>query len=129
MAAHTPEADLIALRQATQTYLDGLYEGDADKIASVFLASAALTQVFENDLKITPRDAWLDAVRNRPSPKAQGLSRHDHILAIDRISGTLAHVKVQCAMPPRFFTDILSFVNLDGRWMVAQKVFTTEMKG
>ncbi|MGL4636963.1 MAG: nuclear transport factor 2 family protein [Beijerinckiaceae bacterium] len=120
--------DLIALQNATQAYLDALYEGDAEKIATVFLPSSALTQVFDNELKITPRDVWLDAVRNRPSPKAQGLSRHDHILAIDLISDTLAHVKVKCAIPPRFFTDILSFVKLDGTWRVAQKVFTTEVQ-
>jgi Putative lumazine-binding len=119
--------DLLSLRGAVQAYLDGLYEGDADKIASVFLQTSALTQVFENELKITPRDVWLDAVRNRPSPKASGLARQDHVLVIDLISDTLAHVKVKCAMPPKFFTDALSFVKLDGRWQVAQKVFTTAM--
>jgi hypothetical protein len=118
-------ADLEALRTATQTYLDGLYEGDADKIATVFLPTSALTQAFENDLKITPRDAWLDAVRTRPSPKAQGLKRDDHILTVDLISDTLALVKVKCQMPPRYFTDLLNFVKINGTWMVAQKVFTT----
>jgi hypothetical protein len=117
--------DLGALRTATQTYLDGLYEGDADKIATVFLPTSALTQAFEEDLKIIPRDAWLDAVRTRPSPQAQGLRRDDHILTIDLISDTLALVKVKCQMPPRYFTDLLNFVKINGKWMVAQKVFTT----
>jgi Putative lumazine-binding len=125
MTLEDMNSDLLALKAAVHTYLDGLYEGDADKIASVFLQTSALTQVFENELKITPRDVWLDAVRNRPSPKASGLVRQDHVLVVDLISNTLAHVKVKCALPPRFFTDILSFVKLDGRWMVAQKVFTT----
>jgi hypothetical protein len=127
MTLEDMNSDLLALKAAVHTYLDGLYEGDADKIASVFLQTSALTQVFENELKITPRDVWLDAVRNRPSPKASGLVRQDHVLVVDLISNTLAHVKVKCALPPRFFTDILSFVKLDGRWMVAQKVFTTAM--
>ncbi len=122
-------AEIAAIRQATQNYFDGLYDGDADKIASVFLPSSALTQVSENDLKIVPRDEWLDAVRNRPSPKAQGMVRDDQILTIDLISSTLAHVKVKCQMPPRYFTDLLCFVKLDGAWVVAQKVFTTEMRG
>jgi Putative lumazine-binding len=127
MTLEDTNSNLLALREAVQTYLDGLYEGNADKIASVFLPTSALTQVFENELKITPRDVWLDAVRNRPSPKASSLVRQDHVLVIDLISSTLAHVKVKCAMPPKFFTDILSFVKLDGRWQVAQKVFTTAM--
>jgi Putative lumazine-binding len=122
-------ADIAAIKAATETYFDGLYEGDADKIASVFLPSSALTQVFGSELKIVPRDEWLNAVRNRPAPKAQGLERDDHILAIDLISDTLALVKVKCQMPPRYFTDLLNFVKLDGQWAVAQKIFTTEMRG
>jgi hypothetical protein len=120
-------ADIAAIRTATQTYLDGLYEGDADKIATVFLPSSALTQSFDGELKVTPRDVWLDAVRTRPSPQAQNLVREDHVLTIDVISDTLALVKVKCQMPPRYFTDLLNFVKLDGRWQVAQKVFTTSM--
>jgi hypothetical protein len=120
-------SDIAAIRAATQMYLDGLYEGDADKISSVFLPSSALTQSFEGELKVTPRDVWLDAVRNRPSPKAQNLLREDHVLSIDLVSDTLALVKVKCQMPPRYFTDLLNFVKLAGRWSVAQKVFTTSM--
>jgi hypothetical protein len=119
-------SDLAAIKEAVQTYLDGLYEGDADKLALVFHPTSALTQWFDGEIRITPRDQWLDAVRKRPSPAKTGLARHDHILAIDLIGPTMAHVKLKCAIPPRFFTDILSFLKVDGRWQVAQKVFMTE---
>ena len=119
------DADIAA---AVQTYLDGLYEGDADKLATVFLPTSALTQSLNGELVVTPRDAWLEAVRNRPAPKAAGLARHDQILTIDRISDNLAHVKLACAIPPRFFTDILSFVKVGGSWKIAQKVFTTDVR-
>jgi hypothetical protein len=120
--------EIAAIQAQTQVYFDGLYEGDADKIASVFLPSSSLTQSVDNALKATPRDEWLAAVRTRPSPKAQGLTRDDLILTIDLVSPTLALVKVKCQMPPRYFTDLLNFVKLDDRWMVAQKIFTTEMR-
>ncbi len=121
-------AELTALRIAVQDYLDALYEGDADKLASIFLPSSALTQVFDGELRITPRDEWLAAVRARPKPKETGLAREDHILTLDLIGPTLAHVKVKCQLPPRYFTDILSFVKHEGRWRVAQKVFMTEVR-
>jgi hypothetical protein len=111
------------IEKAVQTYLDGLYEGDADKLASVFHPTSVLTSDQEGRLTILPRDEWLERVRNRPSPKAQGLSRHDEVLQIDEAGPTTALVKVNCAMPPRFFTDYLSFLKIDGRWQVAQKVF------
>ena len=113
-----------------QSYLDGLHEGDAGKIASAFHPTSALTSVSETgELAITPRDVWLNNVRNRPSPKQQGLPRHDQVLSIDLVGPTMAYVKLKCAIPPRFFTDQLSLLKIEGRWQVAQKVFMTELRG
>ncbi len=121
--------DIKIIEGVIESYLDGLYESDAGKIASVFHPTSALTSVTnDGELVITPRDNWLDEVRARPSPKQQGLPRHDHVLAIDLVSPTMAYVKLKCAIPPRFFTDQLSLLKIDGRWQIAQKVFTTEMR-
>lgn len=121
--------DRKAIEAMVQTYLDGLYEGDGDKLAQAFHPTSALTQWFEGELKVTPRDAWLEAVRNRPSPKALGLARADEILSIEQHGPEMAVVTLRCAIPPRFFTDVLSLLKIDGRWQVAQKVFRTELRG
>jgi hypothetical protein len=118
-----------AIESVIQSYLDGLHEGDTTKIASAFHPTSALTSIADNgDLSITPRDVWLDNVRNRPSPKQRGLSRHDEVLSIDLVSSVMAYVKLKCAIPPRFFTDQLSLLKIDGRWQIAQKVFMTELR-
>jgi hypothetical protein len=120
--------DRKAIEAVVQTYLDGLYEGNADKLAEAFHPTSALTQWWEGELKITPRDTWLEAVRNRPSPRALGLTRADEILSIDQVGPAMAHVKLRCAIAPRHFTDMLSLLKIDGRWQVAQKVFMTEQR-
>lgn len=120
--------DLKAIEAAVRTYLDGLYEGDADKLASVFHPTSALTQSVDGKIVVTPRDTWLTAVRSRASAKSQGLTRGDHVLTIDQVGPTMAYVKVRCQLPPRYFVDQLSFLKVDGRWQVAQKVFQTEMR-
>ena len=120
--------DRSAIEAVIQTYLDGLYEGDVDKLAVAFHASSALAQVHDGTLQVTPRDVWFDGVRTRPSPKSKGLARHDEIVSIDIAGPTMAFVKLKCAIPPRFFTDQLSLLKIDGRWQVAQKVFQTEMR-
>ena len=120
--------EAAAIRTAAQTYLDGLYEGDADKLASVFHPTSALTWEENGVLTPLPRDQWLDAVRNRPSAKARGLARQDEILQIDQASPTMAFVKLKCAIPPRFFTDYLSFLKVEGKWQIAQKVFAIEIR-
>jgi hypothetical protein len=120
--------DRTDIEAVVQTYLDGLYEGDVDKLAAAFHPTSSLTYEENGVLTPLPRDRWLEAVRERPSPKARGLPRQDRILQIDQASPTAAFVKLQCAIPPRYFTDYLSLLKVEGRWQVAQKVFATERR-
>jgi len=117
-----------AIKAAVQTYLDGLFEGDADKLASVFHPASALTSEQNGVLTTLPRNEWLAIVRGRASAKAQGLERRDEILDIDQSSPTTAFVKLKCQLPPRYFTDYLCFLKIDGKWQVAQKIFATEVR-
>lgn len=123
-------ADIKAVEATVRTYLDGLYEGDAEKLAHVFHPTSALTTARDDGaIQIVTRDAWLDAVRTRPAPQAAGMQRDDHILTIDLVGPTLALVKVKCQMPPRYFTDLLSLLKVESRWQIVQKVFMTETRG
>ena len=125
----TATDDVKNIEGVIQTYLDGLHEGDPGKIAGAFHPTSALTSVSaDGELVITPRDVWLNNVKNRQSPKQQGLARHDQVLSIDLVGPTMAYVKLKCAIPPRFFTDQLSLLKIDGRWQIAQKVFMTELR-
>jgi hypothetical protein len=117
-----------AIEQTVRTYLDGLHEGDADKLASVFHETSALTYEQDGKLFALTRDQWLKSVRERPAPKAKGLPRDDVIVLVDQAGPTTALVKVKCQIPPRFFTAYLSLLKVDGRWVVAQKVFATVVK-
>jgi hypothetical protein len=94
----------------------------------VFHPTSALTWEEGGVLSPLARDEWLTSVRNRPSAKARGLSRHDEILQIDQATPTMAFVKLNCAIPPRFFTDYLCFLKVEGKWQIAQKVFASELR-
>ena len=122
------DADARAIERVARIYLDGLYEGDTDKLAEAFHPTSSLTFSDNGVLTATPRAAWFEAVRNRPSPKSMGLPRHDEILTIDIADGRTAIVKLKCAIPPRYFTDYLSFLKIDGRWQIAQKTFAVETR-
>ncbi len=121
-------SDKAAIETAVQTYFDGLYESDADKLGSVFHPTSELT--FEKDGKIVvwTRDQWLDNVRKRESAKSKGSARDDAILIFDQSGPTTAFVKVKCQLPPAYFTDYLVFIKADGAWKVAQKLFATVVK-
>jgi len=121
--------DRAALEATLQTYFDGLYEGNADKLASVFHPTSSLTWEVDGERRELSRDAWLEAVRNRPSGKAAGLARDDAILLLDQSGPRTAFAKVKCQLPPRYFTDYLNLLRIDGRWQIVQKIYAVETRG
>ena len=121
-------ADQDAIKRVIQTYLDGLYEGDVGKLQLAFHPTSALTFADGDQIKITTRDEWCEAVKNRPSPQSQNLARHDEIVLIDQSSPQTAFVKLRCAIPPRFFTDYLILLKVEGRWQIVQKIFAVEVR-
>ena len=59
--------DRKAIEQTVQTYLDGLYEGVAEKLASVFHGTSALTYGPDATLVVLPRAvAWRCASGRSP---------------------------------------------------------------
>jgi hypothetical protein len=118
-------SDLQDLERALQAYFDGLYEGDTAKLASVFHDESHLFSVTDGKLDDLPRKRWFEMVKNRPSARSRDLPRHDWIVQIDRSGPNTAFAKVQCQIPPRYFTDYLTFVKLAEGWRIISKTFHT----
>jgi hypothetical protein len=121
-------SDLTDLEQALQTYFDGLYEGDTAKLGRVFHDGTHLFSVTDGQLADMSRAQWLEMLRNRPSAQSRDLPRNDWVVQIDRSSPTTAFAKVQCQIPPRYFTDYLTFVKLADGWRIVSKAFHTETR-
>jgi hypothetical protein len=122
------DTDYRALLAIAQTYFDAAYEMDADKFASIFHHSSSVTKVGDDgNLSVTPIETWLAAVRNVKAPKQLGLERRDEILSIDVVR-ELALLKLTFQIPPRYLTDVLLCLRVNGTWKIVQKVFTTETR-
>ena len=127
-----PEAeaadDRAAIEAVVQTYFDGLYEGDADKLAAAFHPVSHLYSESDGKVVDVPRDQWLEMVRQRPSAKSKGHPRHDRIVSIDQSGPASAFVKVECALPPRFFVDYLTLLKTGEGWKVVAKAYKFETR-
>ena len=117
-------SEVSAVEKVLQVYFDGLYEGDTKKLGEAFHPASHLSAA-SGDGKASdwPRGEWFKMVESRPSGKAKGSARADRIVSIDFTGPATAIAKVECQLPPRYFTDYLTLLKVDGRWQIISKTF------
>jgi len=121
-------SDLHEIEQVLQTYFDGLYEGDTSKLARAFHPVAHLFSSEDGKLEDMSQDQWFALVKGRQSAQSRDLARRDWVVQIDRSGPHTAFAKVQCQIPPRYFTDYLTLVKLGDRWKIVSKTYHTETR-
>jgi hypothetical protein len=118
--------DLTEIAAVLETYFVGFYEGNVDKLKSVFnpachLYSAAVTPMMDSDM-----EAVYDRVNNRVRPSVRGDARDDGILTIDQSAPECAFAKVYICLGDQHFTDYLTLLKIDGTWSIITKTFTAQ---
>ena len=66
---------------------------------------------------------YFEMIKNRPSPSAQNLPRHDKIISINKSGPSTAMAIVSCAIPPKYFTDYLTILKTSDGWRIISKTF------
>ena len=121
-------SEIEAVEKVVWTYLDGLYEGDTGKLAQAFHEVSHLYSVSDGGVADLPREKWFEFVKGRASAKSQGLKRTDRIVSIDLAGPETAFVKLECSIHPRYFTDYLTLLKLNGGWKVVSKTYRTDVR-
>jgi Putative lumazine-binding len=111
---------------ALKPYFDGLYESDTRKLAQIFHPRAVYACATTGELLRLDMDEYFKVVDKRPSPASRNEVRRDAIVSIQFAGPVTAFVHLNCAIGPRYFTDFLTLVRLDGRWQIIAKVFHYE---
>jgi hypothetical protein len=117
--------DIETIEKVVWTYLDGLHEGDTAKLAQAFHEVSHLYSMENGGVADLPRAKWLEFVKGRPSAKSRGLPRTDRIISIDLSGPETSFVKLECSIPPRYFTDYLLLLKLEEGWRIVSKSFRT----
>ena len=116
-------ADFDGIAQAMTLYFDGLHHSDTARLKQVFHPKATYACASEGSLLQMAMPEYFAVVDQRPSPASKEQARHDRILSIEFAGPVTALVKASCVIAPKSFTDLLSFVKLEGRWQIVAKVF------
>ena len=120
MSADPRFAEIAA---ALGDYFDGLHHSDADRLGQLFHPQAIYACGTEGSLTHLTMAEYLPMVAKRPSPASRGEPRRDRTISIEFAGPVTALARVECAIGPKRFTDLLSFIRLDGRWRLIAKVF------
>jgi Putative lumazine-binding len=121
-------SEIEAVEKVVWTYLDGLYEGDTGKLAQAFHEVSHLYSVSDGGVADLPREKWFEFVKGRASAKSLDLKRTDRIVSIDLAGPETAFVKLECSIHPRYFTDYLTLLKLNGGWKVVSKTYRTDVR-
>ncbi len=122
-------SDFAAVTGVLQTYFDGLYHADPDRLAVAFHTKAIYATADESPLLYRTMNEYFPVVAKRESPASRAEPRRDVIESIEFAGENTAFARVRCSIGSRNFTDFLSLVRTDGAWRIMAKVFQiTERK-
>jgi Putative lumazine-binding len=124
MSAGTAQGqDFADVAAVLQEYFDGLYHSDTTRLRRVFHPRAVYACATGGTSLILSMDEYFPIVDARPSPASRGDARTDRILLIGFAGPVTAFARLECAIEPKHFIDLLTLIRLEGRWQVISKVF------
>jgi 4-oxalocrotonate tautomerase len=119
--------DFLKVQSVLNEYFDGLYFSDADRLARAFHPQAHYVSVTDGSLTYKSMDEYLPVVRARPSPASRDEPRRDRIVSIEFAGDKTAIARVECSIADKLFSDLLTFIFINGRWQIISKVFHYEL--
>lgn len=117
-----------AIVEAMSLYFDGLYHSDTGRLGKVFHPNAQYVCATGGTLTHLTMEQYFPVVDQRPSPASRNEARRDRIVSIEFAGPVTAFVRAECAIGPKFFTDLLTFIFIEGRWQIIAKVFHFDLR-
>jgi Putative lumazine-binding len=115
-----PHAEIA---EVVQVYLDGLHHSDTGRLARAFHPKAIYVCAVERPFVHLSVAEYFPIVDRRPSPASRGEPRRDRIISIEIAGPVTAFVRLECAIGPKHFIDLLTLIRVDDRWQIISKVF------
>ena len=117
--------DSSNINEVIRNYLDACYESNVEKFRQVLHSSINL---YKNDgaggLMTIPFEGFIEIIessyKSSPTPN---FPKQDEIVSIDYSDDDTAVARVKVRVGKIMFSDILSLLRLDGKWMIVSKVF------
>jgi len=112
-----------AVTGVLETYFDGLYHADIERLRIAFHPKAIYATADETPLLYRTMEEYFPVVAKRASPASRDEPRRDVIDAIEFAGENTAFARVRCSIGTKDFVDFLTLARTDGTWRIMAKVF------
>jgi len=118
--------DTSEIKSVIQNYFNACFESSGERFREVFHDAAHIYSGGEGGaLNDRDREAFISYVEARKSSgPTPDFPRQEEILSIDFVDENTAVARVKVRVGGMLFTDILSFIRFDGKWMIISKVYS-----
>lgn len=126
ISTHASAQGSPMIAQVIQDYYQGYQKAETKLIKNSFHSETRLLSVDNGQLDITEMNDWLKSLEDR---KVRGDIRQGKlkVLSIDQTDDT-AVVKLTIEFPKFKFTDSLSLLRIQGKWLIVGKIYSVQEK-
>lgn len=124
MLTTTKTAHSSEIEQTIRSYFQGYLSAEPETLSKAFHKNAKLQSTENGAFEETQIQDWLQNIRERKE-KGDIRKADVQILGID-VSGDAAVVKTKLVFTKFFFIDYLSLLQVNGSWIIVNKIYTTQ---
>jgi hypothetical protein len=118
--------DKQKIESVIQVYFNCMYESSSEKAHAAFHPDAWISGYLPNGYQHMTVPEFGDFVAaQQPSPKSKGDVARLEIISLE-VAGQTAVARVRDAYLGLVFLDTLSFIKLEGQWLILNKLFHVE---
>ena len=118
--------DKQKIESVIQVYFNCMYESSSEKAHAAFHPNAWISGYLPNGYQHMTVSEFGDFVAaQQPSPKSKGDVARLEIISLE-VAGKTAVARVRDAYLGLVFLDTLSFIKLEGQWLILNKLFHVE---
>ena len=118
-------ADEAAVRQAVQHYFDGGRNRDSVALRKAFHSEARMLFARDGKLVLVPIGDYIARVAADRLEPGEVDSTVRRVVSVD-VVGDAAIAKLELKRPDALLTDYMSLLEVDGRWVIVNKIFTRD---
>lgn len=114
----------MMIKETVNLYFIGTYCGNAEQLKQAFHPEAHITGSLDGVIYDWKLAEFITRITNQPSPASLHEKYDKEILFLDK-TGNAGMVKARVSVGNKIFTDYITLLKIDKRWIIRNKSFST----